>query len=81
MSHWTAKVIGGYFGLEKQDFLRFIRSLNGKCICMIPNRFTYIDYTIYPWTKMLLVIGISRGMPSASPFDSFAEHTPPFWNF
>jgi hypothetical protein len=28
---------------------------------------------------MLLVMGISHGMPSASPFDSFAEHTPPLF--
>ena len=28
---------------------------------------------------MLLVIGISHGMPSASPFDSFAERTPPLF--
>jgi hypothetical protein len=27
---------------------------------------------------MLLVIG-SHGMPSASPFDSFAEYTPPLF--
>jgi len=26
---------------------------------------------------MLPVIGVSRGMRSASPFDLFAEHTPP----
>ena len=79
MSHWTVKVIGGYLDLEKQDFPRFIYSLNAKCIDMIPNMFTYVDYTIYPWTKMLLVIGISHGMPSASPFDSFAERTPPLF--
>jgi hypothetical protein len=102
MTHWTAKVIGGYLDLEnkifcalyvlfmlnaftwlswfgKQDFLRFICSLYAKCIHMIPNRFTYIDYTIYPWTKILLVIGVSHGMPSASPFDLFAEHTLPLY--